>query len=280
MRRLLVWLAAILLVGACRAPLARRGPEPPRAAPPGPAAGAADPDPATPDLAGGPEDAGRPHFDPPEPPRGAYLRGDRRYRIAALTFDDGPDGIYTPRVLDQLKRYGVRATFYLVGKRAAARPDIVQRIVREGHEVGNHSWDHAELTRLDERRIHLELFQTHQTLVRLTGRPVRTFRPPYGALDDRVLREARAIGYATVLWNVDSLDWKRGMTRDDVLHNVLPAVRNGSIILMHSAGGKGEDLSNTVEALPLIIKTLRGQGYRLVTISELLATGRPLPGQW
>lgn len=269
-------LALVCLLGAsgCRlaGPLRSPGPAP------GPAATA--PDPGVPDLAGGPEATGRPHLDPPQPPAGVYLRGDRRYRLVALTFDDGPDGVFTPQVLDVLKRHGVRATFFLVGKRAAARPDLVRRMVAEGHEIGNHSWDHAELTRMDSRRVHAELAETHQLLRRLSGRPVRLLRPPYGAVNATVLKEAGALGYRTVLWNVDSLDWRPDVDRDGVLHNVLPNVRNGSIVLQHAAGGKGEDLSNTVAALPLLIRTLRGQGYRLVTLSELLNTGRVVPGEW
>lgn len=266
--------------GPAPAPQAEPAPAPAPPAP-APAPGAPAPAPgADPDLAGGPEDGTRPHYDPERPPAGAYLRGDRRYRLVALTFDDGPDSVYTPRVLDALKRYGAKATFYLVGKRAAARPDLVARMIAEGHEIGNHSWDHAQLTKLSPARVHAELADTHKLLRRLSGKPVRTFRPPYGALNAVVMKEARALGYKTVLWNVDSLDWKATVTRDDVLENVLPRVKPGAIILQHSAGGKGEDLTNTVEALPLMIKTLRGQGYRLVTISEMLATGHVVPGVW
>lgn len=293
MQRKLVVLALICVLGAsgCRMAGPQRRPEPaPVPAPSGPVPGVpapapgapapAPPDPGVPDLEGGPEDGQRPHFDPPKPPPGAYLRGDRRHRLVALTFDDGPDSLYTPQVLNVLKKNGAKATFYLVGKRAAARPDLVKRIVAEGHEIGNHTWNHPSLTKISPARMHKELADTHQLLRRVSGKPVRTFRPPYGALNPAVLKQAGALGYKTVLWNVDSLDWKKGKTRDDVVHNVTPSVRNGSIILQHSAGGKGEDLSNTVQALPLIIKTLRGQGYRLVTVSEMLATGKVVAGQW
>lgn len=288
MRRRLAVFALVCLIGVtgCRLAGPQRRPAPPPAPQEGigpqvpPDGQAAIADPELPELEGGSESAHRPHQDPPKPPAGAYLRGDRRYRLAAITFDDGPDTTFTPRILDVLKKQGVKATFYVVGKRASVRPDLVKRMVAEGHEVGNHSWNHPSLTKISAVRVHKEIAETHQLLRRLTGKPVRTFRPPYGALNPAILKEATALGYKTVLWNVDSLDWKAGTTRDDVIHNILPQVKPGAIILQHSAGGKGEDLTNTVQALPLVIKTLRGQGYRLVTVSELLATGKAVAGQW
>lgn len=291
MRRLLAVLAAglVLALAAClpRAQPRREtpppAPAPPEPAPPAPSESAGMPPAAadpTPELEGGPEDGGRPHEDPAQPPAGVYLRGDRRYPLVALTFDDGPDRTFTPRVLDVLRRERAPATFFLVGTRAEKNPDVVRRIVREGHEVGNHSYSHANLARLAPQQIDRQLRRADRVLTGLTGRKVRVFRPPYGEVTPAVTRVAGALGYRTVLWNVDSLDWKRTTTAQDVVNNVVPRVRRGSIILHHSAGGKGEDLTNTVQALPQIIRTLRARGYRLVTVSELLATGRPVPGQW
>jgi peptidoglycan/xylan/chitin deacetylase (PgdA/CDA1 family) len=233
-----------------------------------------------PDLEGGPESATRPHEDPPTLPPDVYMRGDPHLRLMALTFDDGPDDRFTPMVLDILKHENVKATFFLVGRRAARRPDLVRRIVAEGHDIGNHSMTHPLLTKVTPVRLHAELEATDHLLRHLTGRPVTLFRPPYGAFDQPILQAAKALGYRTVLWDIDSLDWKRGMTRDTVIAKVLGGARPGAIVLEHSAGGVGEDLTDTTMALPVIIRTLRAHGYRLVTMSELLSTGHPRPGVW
>lgn len=275
MRRVLAALAltGLTVLSGCRMAGPQRMPAP---APIPAAMQAAD----LPELAGGPEFGGRPHEQPPNPPLGAYMSGDPRHRLMALTFDDGPDDVFTPQILDILKQNGVRATFFLMGRRAWARPELVRRIVAEGHEIGNHTWNHPQLTKLPPDKVRLELGETDRFLRTLTGKPVKVFRPPYGDQDPALLREATNLGYSTVLWNIDSLDWKHGMTRCGVLEQVLPNMRPGAIVLEHSAGGNGENLADTVQALPIIIKTLRSQGYTLVTVSELLGTGNPIPGQW
>lgn len=283
MRRFLaLLLASLTLVGGCLPRvLPRRGQPPaaPQAPPPAPAPGPQATD-ATPELEGGPEDGGRPHEDPAQPPPGVFLSGDKRYRLVALTFDDGPDQTFTPRILDVLRAQRVPATFFVVGTRARANPGVVRRMVREGHEIGNHSYQHVNLARVTPAAVDWQLRQGDRVLRGISGRPVRVFRPPYGEVTPDVTRTARALGYKVVLWNVDSLDWKRGTTAEAVVGNVVPRARPGAIILHHSAGGKGEDLTNTVQALPVIVSSLRRQGYRFVTVSQLLATGRPVPGQW
>lgn len=275
MRRFMAWLAAVCLcltLAACR-PAAR--PADPQNPPPQDPVAAG----LTPQLAGGPEDGNRPHYDPPKPPEFAYMRGDRRYRNVSLTFDDGPDPVFTPRILDVLSQHGVRATFFLIGTRVKAHPQVVRRIVREGHDLGNHSWDHAYLPKLKPPALTHNLKQADAQIRQAAGQRITLFRPPYGSVTADVGTITREMGYRTVLWNVDSLDWKK-ISHDEVAQNVLPNVRNGSIVLFHSAGGKGEDLTNTVRALPLIIRTLRGQGYKFVTVTEMLKTGNPRPGVW
>jgi peptidoglycan/xylan/chitin deacetylase (PgdA/CDA1 family) len=125
----------------------------------------------------------------------------------ALTFDDGPNPAWTPRLLDILARHDVRATFFLVGSFAQSQPNLVRQIVAAGHRIGNHSWSHPNLSLCSSNRIHQELSWTSETLQEITGTPVKFFRPPYGARRPAVLRTARHLGMTPVLWNAMTNDW-------------------------------------------------------------------------
>jgi peptidoglycan/xylan/chitin deacetylase (PgdA/CDA1 family) len=187
----------------------------------------------------------------------------------ALTFDDGPDGKFTAQVLDVLKKHNVKATFFVVGFRAQAHPELIARMVREGHIVGNHSYSHANLPKLSEPNFEKQFEQTQSVLKGLLGYEPKLFRPPYGAVNEEQVRWAVDHQIMIVNWNVDSLDWK-GLSADKVAGNILAAAKPGSIILQHCGGGDGQDLSGTVEALPAVIQKLRSRGYELVTVPELL----------
>jgi peptidoglycan-N-acetylglucosamine deacetylase len=125
----------------------------------------------------------------------------------ALTFDDGPNRTWTPRLLDTLASHQVRATFFLLGGRANAEPDLVRRIAAAGHMIGNHSWDHPNLARSSTARIHDELTRTRDTLEQIIGAKIRFFRPPFGARRPAVFRIAREMGFQPVLWNAMTSDW-------------------------------------------------------------------------
>jgi peptidoglycan/xylan/chitin deacetylase (PgdA/CDA1 family) len=295
---LIIWvMVALFVVSGCRAGTPQPRPAPqspaaPQAPPPGPPGAAglpgtpAPPAPGVatpsdvPDLAHGPEHATRPHEDPPNPQPTAYMRGDPAMRLVAITFDDGPDGVFTPRILDVLRQNHAPATFFVVGNRVTAHPEVVRRMVAEGHELGNHSFHHPMLSKLTAAQITNELNTTNDAVRHITGSPMHVVRPPYGEVEPVVTETATGLGYRLVLWDIDSLDWKKGQTTHGVLANTVPNFRNGAIILHHSAGGKGEDLTNTIQALPTEIRTLRNQGYRIVTVSELLRTGNVVPGRW
>lgn len=126
----------------------------------------------------------------------------------ALTFDDGPNPAWTPRLLDILASHGIRATFFQLGCRAAAEPALVRRMVAEGHLIGNHSWSHPNLALTAGRRVREELTRTRETLEQITGAPVRFFRPPFGARRPGIFRLARELGLVPVLWNAMTSDWK------------------------------------------------------------------------
>ncbi|WP_276351491.1 polysaccharide deacetylase family protein [Cohnella caldifontis] len=226
--------------------------------------------------AGGPE---RPEERPPHHvrvdwsskyPNEVILRGPRR-RAVALTFDDGPDDLWTPKVLDALARLKVPGTFFVVGQRCERVPKVLDRISRERHAIGNHSWNHANLSKLRAEAIRSQISRTNATIRRLTGKTPDMLRPPYGAISDAVVNEARSAGMKIILWNVDSLDWMQ-LNGEQVSANILSNVSPGSVILQHSAGGTGQNLQGTVDALPDVVGSLRERGYRFLTVPELLGT--------
>ncbi|MDI6638210.1 MAG: polysaccharide deacetylase family protein [Bacillota bacterium] len=187
----------------------------------------------------------------------------------AITFDDGPDNTYTPKILDILARYGVRATFFLIGQAAEKHPEVVARIVNEGHAIGNHTYFHTNLSRMAAWQVLLDLRKAQAVFTRLVGQAPAVVRPPYGALDPPAVEAIGQEGFKVVLWTIDSLDWW-GLSKEQVIKNVVPALKSGVIVLHHSSGGPGEDLTGTLEALPEIIRTLKDQGYRFVTVPEVL----------
>jgi len=209
----------------------------------------------------------------------------------ALTFDDGPDPEWTPQILDILKAKHVKATFFVIGENAEAYPQIVQRMVAEGHDVGNHTFTHPNLADTPGAAVVLELNATQRLFQALTGRSLRLFRPPYlgdaepsDESDLRPVELAQSLGYITIGMHVDPVDWELPGTAA-ILQRTLAAVHSknpdirGNIILFHDAGG---DRSQTVAILPRIIDTLRAQGYQFVPVAELAGLSRaqampPLP---
>ncbi|GAB6100619.1 hypothetical protein JCM16358_24980 [Halanaerocella petrolearia] len=204
---------------------------------------------------------------PEEPAKKMYRRGPKVKKIA-LTFDDGPDTKYTPRILEILKKYNVKATFFLLGKLAEKHPEVVRKIKADGHIIANHSWSHANLTKLSKAELSQELNDTSKALERITNYKTILLRPPYGAVSDKLLDRLKGTDYEIIHWSVDSLDWK-SKTKEEILNRVLPKIHDGANILFHSAGGPTQDLSPTVKALPVIIETLRERGYKLVTVDKL-----------
>ncbi|MGW2148949.1 polysaccharide deacetylase family protein [Nonomuraea bangladeshensis] len=194
-----------------------------------------------------------------------------RIKCVALTFDDGP-GEHTGRLLDMLRRRGVLATFFVLGQMVAADhgPHLARRIVREGHEIGNHSWSHPALTGLSDDGVRRELRRTGELVRRLTGVRMRLMRPPYGATDAHVAREARREGLAQILWNLDTLDWRDRVS--EIVARRAGRAKAGSIVLMHDIH------PTTVRAVPHLLDTLARRGFTFVTVSELY--GRPpVPGR-
>lgn len=199
--------------------------------------------------------------------------GANRENAVALTFDDGPDPEWTPAILDILKSRGIKATFFVVGAEAERYPELIQRIVAEGHEIGNHTFTHPNLAEAPAPLIKLELNATQRLIESLTGRSTTLFRPPYNA-DSRPanLQEllpigiAQSLGYITVLENVDPRDWQK-QDPIELLQRVKDELPRGNILLLHDGGG---DRSATVAALPKILDYLGERGNPVVLISGLL----------
>jgi peptidoglycan-N-acetylglucosamine deacetylase len=189
----------------------------------------------------------------------------------AMTFDDGPHGTNTPRLLEMLKQRGIKATFFCVGQCVAEFPEIARRIVDEGHEIANHSWSHPQLSAMSEASVRDQLEKTHQAIKQATGVAPKMFRPPYGAFTQRQRNWANAVyGYKIVLWDVDPLDWKirsSSHVESEILKQTVP----GSIILSHDIH------KSTVDAMPATLDALLAKGYKFVTVSELLAMDKPVP---
>lgn len=198
--------------------------------------------------------------------------GDSKQKKVALTFDDGPDDVFTPQILDVLKDKDVKATFFIIGKRAEGYSEVMQRIVDECHLVGNHTWSHPDIMKMSLDDAKQEVLKTEKLLesyYKDSPDRIKVFRSPYGSIDPKRVEFFGDIGYKIISWNVDSLDWK-GLSAEEVKTNILENVTNGSIILQHSAGGEGEDLSGSVKALPEIIDVLKDEGFEFVTIDEIL----------
>ncbi len=180
-------------------------------------------------------------------------------KVVALTFDDGPSK-YTSKILDVLDKYKASATFFLIGNKVDFYGDVLRRMLKEGSEIGNHSYDHKLLTRLSKEEFQEEIDKTQKAIYDVTGFTPTLFRPTYGGYTS-VLKSYTDLKF--VLWDVDSRDWQV-KSKDKIMKNILPNVKSGSIILMH------DNHEYSLNALEDLIKELKGQGYKFVTVSELL----------
>ncbi len=196
-----------------------------------------------------------------------------REPVVALTFDDGPAEPYTSELLDVLAEHGVVATFFLVGKQVVRHPRVVRRMVREGHALGNHSWDHSHLGRAAWSRVAEQVSSTAAAIRRVAGVRTWLFRPPYGELGPQLRGPDGAVAAArhvNVLWSVEAGDWATRSSRLVALR-VLRSVRPGAILLLHDGGG---DRRHVVRATSWVVGHLAARGYRFVTVPELLRRGR------
>lgn len=191
------------------------------------------------------------------------LRGDPQRKWIALTFDDGPHPDYTPRLVEILKRHRVKATFFVVGKMAEQYPDLVRLLHQEGHAIGNHTYHHVNLTRLEAEQIAVEIKACGEVIRSLTGHAPHLFRPPGGDYNQTVAEIANALGYWLILWTDDPGDYARP-NEATLKQRLLDQLSNGGIILLH------DGVPETIDLLPQLLDYLKREGYEIVLVDEML----------
>ena len=198
-------------------------------------------------------------------PSSLYINGNSNNKVVALTFDDGPDSINTPNIVDILHKNNVQATFFCIGSNIEKNKTVIQQAFNDGNLIENHSWSHKDLTKINEYYIDQELTLTENEIYNVIGKKPAIIRTPYGSTNSNVQNIIASKGYINVLWSIDTLDWDQKEVTN-ITKNVLNNIRPGEIILMHCDGGK----QKTVEALPIIITELKKNGYNFETLDKLL----------
>ena len=204
---------------------------------------------------------------PNVPPAGAklsYSQVNITEKVVAMTFDDGPHPTLTPKLLDILKERNIKCTFFVVGSNAKAYPNIIRRIIAEGHEIGNHTYTHASLTSRSDEQIRTELQKSEDALFTAANYRPHLIRPPYGAINTRVKQLMFSeFGYSTIMWSVDPQDWRRpGVSV--VTSRLVNGAHPGAIMLSHDIHPP------TIAAMPAMFDQLLAKGYQFVTVSQLL----------
>lgn len=214
---------------------------------------------------------------------GTIVAVDTEQQVAALTFDDGPDPRFTPRLLKILERYQAQATFFMVGESAEKYPALVERVARSGHAIGNHTWDHCSLPGLS-RAARRKQIQACRSATGSHGQ--RLLRPPFGHLNAAARFDAALLGYKVVTWSLAVHDWM-DHEAEWMTERVVRDIKPGSIILFHDSiycdwpedGAPHYDRSQMLAAVEMILSSLQGQ-YRFLTVPALLKTGRPIKRFW
>ncbi|AWB45576.1 polysaccharide deacetylase [Paenibacillus sp. CAA11] len=189
-------------------------------------------------------------------------------KAVAFTFDDGPDPLYTRQLLDIFRKVNGRATFFMIGQQIDAYEDIAAEVYAAGHEIGNHTYTHPDLTKLTPEEARAELQLTNERIRQLTGAFASNFRPPFFAVNHYVLALAAELGYQSIgCVNGEARDWEQPGT-DFIIEQTRRSVENGSILIFHDGYGSR---SQTIEAVRILVKELAAEGYQFVTVRELLS---------
>lgn len=199
--------------------------------------------------------------------KSTYSSHENEGQKIAITFDDGPHPRYTEIILDILKEHNVKATFFLIGENAEKYPELLARMLREGHEIGNHTYLHANLQKTPSDQIREQILDAEQVILELTDHRTKILRPPGGLYDQKVCDTARSLDYEVILWTIDTLDWAH-TPADEIVEKVENNIKCGDIILCHDFIGGGS--TPTPDALRRILPDLLSRGFEFVTVSELI----------
>jgi len=198
-------------------------------------------------------------------------RIDTKKKVVALTFDDGPDAFYTPKILEVLHRNKVQATFFVLGSQVDKHPKVMQWIYKAGHEIGNHGYYHHDLNKLTEHEVYEDIKLGERSILKTTGILAQYYRPPGGVMTHDVMSAVQSSGYDVIHWSIDPRDWSLARTASVIAKSVKSSVSSGDIILFHDGG---LNQRQTVAALQELITDLRSQGYRFVTVCQLLDSAK------
>jgi len=201
-----------------------------------------------------------------------FAGGQRGTKQIALTFDDGPNGPHTLKLLEVLAKHGVKATFFMIGSYVRQQPEIARAVAQGGHVIGNHTFSHPRLIFKTAEETRAELVECRSALQDAIGVHSNLFRPPFGGRRPATLRVARDLGLQTVMWNVSGEDWK-APTAEAIENEVARQIRGGDVVLLHDGShrGMGAERTRTVAATEGLIPRLRDQGYEFVTVEEMHA---------
>lgn len=200
-----------------------------------------------------------------------FTRLEGRPRKIALTYDDGPNGAYTQRLLEVLAKHDVNATFFLIGRYARQSPQVVREVAAAGHVIGNHTYSHPLLMFETVPQIRAQISECHQAITDAVGEYSNLFRPPFGARRPAVLRIVRSMGFEPVMWSVTGYDWNAD-SAEKIEQNVIRQVRGGDVILLHDGGHVevGTDRSFSITATDRLIARYKSEGYEFVTIPGMM----------
>ncbi len=209
--------------------------------------------------------------------KGTIYRVKTDKKRIAITFDDGPSPNWTPKILDELKKADIKATFFMIGHHVQKYPQVAKRVVEEGHEVGNHGYAHSVVLYYKPAEIEEEIKYTEHVIQEITGYTTKIFRPPKAWLRTAIKDKIKSMGYNVVLWSLNAKDWVSFNHKYTVKY-LSSRVRNGDILLFHDSGNvfttEGGDRTQTVKAIGLLVETLRKKGFEFVTTEELIQPPR------
>jgi len=205
--------------------------------------------------------------------RGTIYRVKTDKKRVVLTFDDGPSPVWTPKILDELKKENIKAVFFMIGYHVQQYPDIARRVVEEGHTIGNHGYAHSVMLYYTPAEIEEEIKYTEHVIREITGQTTRYFRPPKAWLRKKIKRKIKSMGYDIILWSLNSKDWV-SFNHKTIARYLSYRIKNGDILLFHDSGNvfsrEGGVRTQTVKTISLLARQLREKGYEFVSIEELI----------